>query len=76
MDRHFDKLDERWRGTLPYADSNRYTCNFLWVIWLTVAVIGKVWYDTKVRQRYGQEHTENPVLSKSLQGCRIVCQQF
>jgi len=65
MDRLFDKLDERWR-TLPLRKQCQYTLYFfVGYLLLTVAVIGKVWYDTsKFRNGIAIEHIENPVFKK------------
>jgi hypothetical protein len=73
MDRYFDKLDDRWRA-LPLRKQHQYTLYFfVGYLLLTVAVIGKVMYDTsKSGNGMVIEHIENPVLkSKTLQGCRI-----
>ena len=63
MDRYFDKLDERWRA-LPLRKQHQYTLYFfVGYLLLTVAVIGKVMYDTsKSGNDMVIEHIENPVL--------------
>ncbi|MBK1442798.1 nitrogen regulatory IIA protein, partial [Parapedobacter sp. ISTM3] len=63
MDRYFDKLDDRWRA-LPLRKQHRYTLYFfVGYLLLTVAVIGKVMYDTsKSGNDMVIEHIENPVL--------------
>ncbi len=78
MDRYFDKVDDRWRA-LPLLKQHQYTLYFfVGYLLLTVAVIGKVMYDTsKSGNGMVIEHIENPVLKvKIQQGCRIVYQQF
>lgn len=65
MDRYFDKLDERWRE-LPLRKQHQYTLYFfVGYLLLTMAVIGKVMYDTsKSGNDIIIEHIENPVLKK------------
>ena len=78
MDRYFDKLDERWRA-LPLRKQHQYTLYFfVGYLLLTVAVIGKVMYDTsKSGNGMVIEHMKTLSLKvKILQGCRIVYQQF
>lgn len=72
MDRYFDKLDERWRA-LPLRKQHRYTLYFfLGYLLITVAVIGKVMYDTsKSGNDIIIEHIENPVLKKSESPARL-----
>ena len=72
IDSYFDKLDERWRA-LPLRKQHQYTLYFfLGYLLITVAVIGKVMYDTS---KYGNdmviEHIENPVLKKSESPARL-----
>lgn len=63
MDRYFDKMDHRWRE-LPLRKQHKYTLYFfLGYLLLTVAVIGKVVYDTsKSGNDMVIDHIENPVL--------------
>ena len=72
MDRYFDKLDERWRE-LPLRKQHQYTLYFfVGYLLLTVAVIGKVMYDTsKSGNDMVIEHIENPVLKKSESPARL-----
>ena len=72
MDRYFDKLDERWRE-LPLRKQHQYTLYFfVGYLLLTMAVIGKVMYDTsKSGNDIIIEHIENPVLKKSGSPARL-----
>jgi hypothetical protein len=72
MDRYFDKLDERWRE-LPLRKQHQYTLYFfVGYLLLTMAVIGKVMYDTsKSGNDIIIEHIENPVLKKSESPARL-----
>ena len=72
MDRYFDKLDERWRE-LPLRKQHHYTLYFfVGYLLLTMAVIGKVMYDTsKSGNDIIIEHIENPVLKKSESPVRL-----
>ena len=72
MDRYFDKLDERWRE-LPLRKQHQYTLYFfVGYLLLTMAVIGKVMYDTsKSGNEIIIEHIENPVLKKSESPARL-----
>ena len=72
MDRYFDKLDERWRE-LPLRKQHQYTLYFfVGYLLLTMAVIGKVMYDTsKSGNDIIIEHIENPVLKKSKSPARL-----
>ena len=72
MDRYFDKLDERWRE-LPLRKQHQYTLYFfVGYLLLTVAVIGKVMYDSsKSGNDMVIEHIENPVLKKSESPARL-----
>lgn len=72
MDRYFDKLDERWRA-LPLRKQHQYTLYFfVGYLLLTVAVIGKVMYDTsKSGNDMVIEHIENPVLRKNGSPARL-----
>ena len=72
MDRYFDKLDERWRE-LPLRKQHQYTLYFfVGYLLLTVAVIGKVMYDTsKSGNGMVIEHIENPVLKKTESPARL-----
>ncbi|WP_339679877.1 nitrogen regulatory IIA protein [Cyclobacterium marinum] len=62
MDRYIDRLDERWQA-LPVRKQHQYTLYFFaGYLLLTVAVIGKVMYDTsKSGNDMVIEHIENPV---------------
>ena len=72
MDRYFDKLDERWRE-LPLQKQHQYTLYFfVGYLLLTMAVIGKVMYDTsKSGNDIIIEHIENPVLKKNESPARL-----
>ncbi|GAA0886487.1 hypothetical protein GCM10009120_50860 [Sphingobacterium siyangense subsp. cladoniae] len=72
MDRYFDKLDHRWRE-LPLRKQHKYTLYFfVGYLLLTVAVIGKVMYDTsKSGNDMVIEHIENPVLKKNESPARL-----
>ena len=72
LDRYFDNLDERWRA-LPLRKQHQYTLYFfLGYLLITVAVIGKVMYDTsKSGNDIIIEHIENPVLKKSESPARL-----
>lgn len=72
MDRYFDKLDERWRE-LPLRKQHQYTLYFfVGYLLLTMAVIGKVMYDTsKSGNDIIIEHIENPVLKKNESPVRL-----
>ena len=72
MDRYFDKLDERWRE-LPLQKQHQYTLYFfVGYLLLTMAVIGKVMYDTsKSGNDIIIEHIENPVLKKNGSPARL-----
>ena len=72
MDRYFDNLDERWRA-LPLRKQRQYTLYFfVGYLLLTVAVIGKVMYDTsKSGNDMVIEHIENPVLRKNGSPARL-----
>ncbi|AZA56502.1 nitrogen regulatory IIA protein [Chryseobacterium shandongense] len=63
IDRYFDKLDDRWRA-LPLRKQHQYTLYFfVGYLLLTIAVIGKVMYDTvESGNDMYIEHIENPVL--------------
>ena len=72
MDRYFDRLDERWR-VLPIQKQHQCMLYFfVGYLLLTVAVIGKVMYDTsKSGNDMVIEHIENPVLKKSESPARL-----
>ena len=63
LDLYFEKFDERWQA-LPMRKQHQYTLYFfVGYLLLTVAVIGKVMYDTsKSGNGMVIEHIENPVL--------------
>lgn len=64
IDRYFDKLDDRWRA-LPLRKQHQYTLYFfVGYLLLTIAVIGKVMYDTGASENdIHIEHIENPFLN-------------
>ena len=72
LNRYFENLDELWRA-LPLRKQHQYTLYFfLGYLLITVAVIGKVMYDTsKSGNDIIIEHIENPVLKKSESPARL-----
>lgn len=66
MDRFFDRLDERWKA-LTVGRQHQYTLYFfVGYLILTVGVVAKVWYDTRLSKNDMHiEHIENPVLKKN-----------
>lgn len=65
MNAWFDTLDTRWRALPVQQQYNYLLYSFLVYLFLTIAVILKVWYDTgKSNHSLVIEHIENPVVKK------------
>lgn len=65
MDTWFNKLDMQWRALPVQQQYNYLLYSFLVYLFLTIAVILKVWYDTgKSNYSLAIEHIENPVVKK------------
>ena len=65
MDTWFNKLDMQWQALPVQQQYNYLLYSFLVYLFLTIAVILKVWYDTEKNNHCLLiEHIENPVVKK------------
>lgn len=64
MDRYFDQMEKRWQALSVRKQHQYILYFFVGYLLLTIAVIGKVIYDTsKSDNGMVIEHIENPVLT-------------